>query len=132
MGLLRKIFTLFSVAFCLSIEAQTLPFSPDNICEKQVVVHGLKTTRAPADVSISLGAENKNNCFIVISKKDYYLYVYEKRLDDTVLVARYDACFAVNRGNKTRIGDMRTPHCTHSIPSFSISQICNAASWKHD
>ena len=66
MGFLRTLFTFISIAFCLGLDAQTLPYSPDNICEKQVVVHGLKTTRAPADVSISLGTENKQlfHCYI--------------------------------------------------------------------
>ena len=82
-------------------------------------------------IIVSLVTLDKHNCFIVMSKKDYYLYVYEKRSSDTVLVARYDCCFALRKGNKTKQGDMRTPHCTLQAP-FSIQEIVPAHSWMHD
>ena len=112
--------------------AKPFPYSPDSICERVVPLYGKRTLRLPKDKSFSLGAENKKNCFIVMSKKDYYLYVYEKRAGDTVLVARYDCAFALRKGNKQKTGDMKTPHCTRAIPAFSISQICPASSWRHD
>ena len=112
--------------------AQTLPYSEPSVREHVVLDYGKRTIRTDADQSISLGTLDKHNCFIVMSKKDYYLYVYEKRSSDTVLVARYDCCFALRKGNKTKQGDMRTPHCTSAVPFFKISQICNASAWRHD
>lgn len=131
-NLLKSILILLGTIFCTVLQAQSRSYSPDSIREKYVFVRNLKTIRLQPDSSFSLGASNKKNCFIVISKKDYYLYVYEAIDQDTVLVARYDACFAVNKGNKMRTGDMKTPHCTSAIPVFRISEICNAAAWRHD
>ena len=71
------------------------------------------------------------NCFFVISKQDFRLYVYEKVNKDTVLVAHYPICYARNAGNKQRVGDMKTPECTIAKP-FSISMIQNASGWTHD
>ncbi len=111
---------------------ETFPFSPSSIREHVVNSYGNRCIRLEPDESFSLGAQNKKNCFIIMSKKDYYLYVYEKRGSDSVLVARYDCCFALKKGDKTRQGDMRTPHCKPAIPTFSISEIKNASSWRHD
>lgn len=128
----RTLILLASAWFWLGMTGQTLPYSPENVCEKKVYIHGLPTVQAPPDMSFSLGADSRHNCFIVISKKDYYLYVYEKRQPDTVLVARYDCCLAINTGNKKVKGDMRTPHCTRAVPSFSISQIADSHTWRHN
>ena len=80
--------------------------------------HGKRAIRADQDVKISRPdlVKKKRNCFILMSKKDFYLYVYEAQGSDTVMVARYDACFALNKGQKQRKGDMRTPHCTMKKP----------------
>ena len=88
---------------------------------------------AQQDVRISQPdlVKKKENCFIVMSKKDYYLYVYEAQGRDTVLIARYDCCFGKNPGNKQRRGDMKTPHCSMQKP-FSITQIANSSAWTHD
>ena len=74
---------------------------------------------------------SKNNCFFVISKKEYRLYVYERVGKDTLLVAHYPVCYAKNPENKERVGDMKTPECSMSKP-FTISQVVDASSWKHD
>ena len=73
----------------------------------------------------------KANCFFVISKKEYRLYVYERVGKDTLLVAHYPICYAKNPENKERVGDMKTPECDLKKP-FSISQVVDASSWKHD
>ncbi len=75
----------------------------------------------------------KKNCFFVISKKEFRLYVYEviPAKKDTVLVAHYPICYAKNAGNKQRVGDMKTPECTMAKP-FTISMIQDASSWRHD
>ena len=66
-----------------------------------------------------------------MSKKDYYLYVYEPQGEDTVMLARYDCCFALKKGNKEKEGDMKTPHCTMDNP-FTITEIVDASGWEHD
>lgn len=73
----------------------------------------------------------KENCFAVISKQEFRLYVYEKVGKDTVLAAHYPVCYARYPEGKTKTGDMRTPDCSMKAP-FYISQIANASSWKHD
>ena len=73
----------------------------------------------------------KDKCFIVISKQEFRLYVYEQVDKDTLLVAHYPVCIALNNGNKQRVGDKKTPESTMKKP-FSISQIQSASSWKHD
>ena len=95
--------------------------------------YGRQAIRADQDVRISMPekVKLKKHCFIVMSKKDFYLYVYEAQGRDTVLVARYDACFSLKKGQKMRKGDMKTPHCTFKNP-FKISQIVDASKWKHD
>ncbi len=109
------------------------PYSSDDIREHVVLDYGIRTVRTDPDNTISFRdkVRDRNKCFIVMSKKDYYLYVYEAQGKDTVLIARYDVCFALKKGNKQKQGDMRTPHCTMKNP-FSISQIADASSWSHD
>ena len=112
--------------------ADILPFTND-VREHVVIDHGKRAVRSEADITISMPhlMQNKRNCFIIMSKKDFYLYVYEVQGNDTVMLARYDACFSLKKGNKERRGDMKTPHCTFAKP-FKITQIQNASSWCHD
>lgn len=84
------------------------------------------------DSSFAFTPQKRTNCFIVVSKKDFYLYVYEKQNDDTVLLARYDCAVGRNAGNKIKNWDGRTPHCTDNQPFFTISEICNSKNWHHD
>lgn len=116
-----------------TINETALPYSDASIREHVVNDYGKHAVRLDADATISQPRlmKNKQKCFIVMSKKDYYLYVYEAQGKDTVLLARYDCCFALKKGNKQKAGDMRTPHCTMKNP-FSISQIVNASTWHHD
>ena len=95
--------------------------------------YGKKAIRIVGDQSISHPemVKDRNNCFIVMSKKDYYLYVYEAQGEDTVMVARFDACFSLKKGQKEASGDMRTPHCTIDDP-FTITEIKDASTWEHD
>ena len=78
-----------------------------------------------------LMAQTKPNRFIVISKKDFYLAVYEVKGRDTLLVKKYPCCVALNPGQKQKRGDMKTPHCTMQNP-FKITQIQDAHNWHHD
>lgn len=74
---------------------------------------------------------DKKNTFIVISKKEQRLYVYGTAAGDTLLLAKYPACLSLNKGQKQRRGDMKTPSCTASKP-FYIKAIKPASSWYHD
>lgn len=74
---------------------------------------------------------DKGSEFIVISKKDLRLYVYGTINGDTALLAKYPACLSKVKGQKQRVGDMKTPSCPVGKP-FSITQIQDASTWKHD
>ena len=69
--------------------------------------------------------------FIVISKKDLNLRVYDVVKGDTVLVNEFPACLSKNKGNKQKRGDMKTPESPKGKP-FRISQIQDASTWRHD
>ena len=43
---------------------------------------------------------NANNCFFVISKKEFRIYVYEKVNGSTNLIAHFPVCVAKNTGDK--------------------------------
>lgn len=112
---------------------KALPYSDDKICEQVVLDHGNKAIRIDADKTLSFPElmKKRENCFIVMSKKDYYLYVYEAQGTDTVMLARFDCAFGLKKGNKERKGDMRTPNSTLAKP-FTISQLADASTWHHD
>ena len=74
---------------------------------------------------------NRDSCFIVISKPELHLSVYESQEGDTVLLARYPVCVGKNYGQKEKTGDMKTPECNFDNP-FSITEIKPASSWTHD
>lgn len=107
--------------------------SEQTVLEEVWLEHGHRVIRIAPDETISHPemVADKEKCFIVMSKKDYYLYVYEARETDTALVARYDCCFALRKGQKQQDGDMRTPHCTMDNP-FVITEIVDASTWCHD
>lgn len=67
---------------------------------------------------------------VVISKREYRLYVYETGAD-TTLAASFPVCYAKNTGQKTKQGDCATPECGMSNP-FSVSEIKDASTWNHD
>lgn len=73
----------------------------------------------------------KKNCFIVVSKLDLTLTVYEAMGKDTVAIAQYPVCMGQAKGNKQKSGDMKTPESTMRKP-FTITAIIDASKWKHD
>lgn len=75
--------------------------------------------------------QQKERCFIVISKQELKLYVCEALEDDTVRVAEYPVCMGKNLGHKQKTGDMRTPESGWEKP-FVITQIQDASDWTHD
>lgn len=74
---------------------------------------------------------NKNNCFILISKPEYRLYVCEVVDGDTIKRVHYPVCVGKAKGQKQKKGDMKTPECTFEKP-FSITEIVDASKWTHD
>lgn len=74
---------------------------------------------------------NKKNTWIVISKKEFRIYVYEAVGNDTLLRATFPVCLARNAQDKTRTGDSCTPECRDANTPFTISQIQDASSWRH-
>lgn len=67
---------------------------------------------------------------IVISKREYRLYVYNTAAD-TTLAASFPVCYAKNPGQKHGQGDNSTPECSMKKP-FTVSEIKDASSWNHD
>ena len=74
---------------------------------------------------------NPKNCFILISKPEYRLYVCEVVGADTVKRVHYPVCVGKAKGQKQKKGDMKTPECTFENP-FSITEIVDASKWYHD
>lgn len=73
----------------------------------------------------------RDSCFIVVSKPNLTLSVYENKNGDTVLIADYPVCVALKYGQKQKKGDMKTPECTYDKP-FVITEIVPASTWTHD
>ena len=126
--------TLDSDEKVISEQTEHLPYSGKDVYEYVVEDFGKRTIRTQADESLCFTdlMKNKKNCFILLSKKDYYLYVYEPQNGDTVMLARFDCAFALKKGDKSKQGDMRTPHCVSMSKPFYVSEIKNASSWCHD
>ncbi|MBQ6771603.1 MAG: L,D-transpeptidase [Bacteroidales bacterium] len=75
--------------------------------------------------------QQREKCFVVISKQELKLYVCEVVENDTVRLAEYPVCLSRNLGQKERVGDLKTPESTWEQP-FSVSQIQDASGWVHD
>ena len=74
---------------------------------------------------------DKEKSFLVISKKDLKLNVYADIDGDTMLLATFPVCLSLNKGQKEKSGDMKTPESEPGKP-FHIKQIQNASTWEHD
>ena len=74
---------------------------------------------------------DKKNCFILISKPEYRLYVCEVVDGDTLKRVHYPVCVGKMKGQKQKKGDMKTPECTPENP-FVITEIVDASTWHHD
>ena len=84
-----------------------------------------------ADASMYAVMQQREKCFVVISKQELKLYVCEVVENDTVRLAEYPVCLSRNLGQKERVGDLNTPESTWEQP-FSVSQIQDASGWVHD
>ena len=131
---------IISVSGKVDVKGDYEPFPYTNVEERKVNDHGNTCVRTDPDQSLWFDGlmKDRSKCFIVISKKDYYLYVYEDQGGDMVLLARFDCCFGQHVGNKQRRGDKKTPSCCNSLNAdpfanpFYISQIQDASTWRHD
>ena len=77
------------------------------------------------------GEYDKNKSFIVISKKDLKLTVYAPVGGDTLPVAQFPVCLSLNKGQKQKEGDMKTPESEPGEP-FVIDAIKPTKDWTHD
>ncbi len=116
---MKKIFTLLLLG-CLVVGVKA-----------QIVDASHATHATDKAVYYQAPQVDKKNTFIVISKKEQRLYVYGTVAGDTLLLAKYPACLSLNKGQKQRRGDMKTPSCPASKP-FYIKAIKPASSWYHD
>ena len=80
---------------------------------------------------IFTGSYDSSKTFIVISKKDLKLTVYAPIDGDTVPIAQFPVCLSLNKGQKQKEGDMRTPESEPGEP-FVIDAIKPASDWTHD
>ena len=91
----------------------------------------VQDTVAKANTTLYSEMQQREHCFIVISKQELKLYVCEVMDDDTVRLVEFPVCLSKNLGQKERKGDMKTPESTWEQP-FSITQIQDASGWVHD
>ena len=119
----------FAMPSCNSSEPATEVKKEDNIV---IMSEGdtLDVIR-PDTATIYSDVVNKNNCFILISKPEYRLYVCEVVDGDTIKRVHYPVCVGKAKGQKQKKGDMKTPECTFENP-FSITEIVDASKWTHD
>ena len=85
---LLSLMAMILLAQPLSIDSDLIDNYSDDVRERVVMKYGSRTVQLDDDISFSFPQKmkNKKNCFIVMSKKDYYLYVYEAQGTDTVLL----------------------------------------------
>ena len=88
-------------------------------------------TVVKANTALYAEMQQRDNCFIVVSKQELKLYVCEAVGLDTVRLAEYPVCIGRNIGPKQKRGDMKTPESTWDTP-FKITQIQDASTWVHD
>ena len=95
------------------------------------VENAVQDTVVVADTSLYADMQQREKCFIVVSKQELKLYVCEAVDNDTVRVAEFPVCLSKNLGQKERKGDMKTPESTWEQP-FQITEIKKATDWVHD
>ena len=127
------IFSLLAVLFAMPSCGTS---TSGNVVEKQELI----VEMSPMDTVFTIPADtatyysevvNKKNCFLLISKPEYRLYVCEVVDGDTVKRVHYPVCVGLKKGQKQKKGDMKTPECTADNP-FTITEIVDASKWTHD
>ena len=135
-NIMKKMTLIFSLLAALFAMPSCGTNTSGNVVEKQepIVEMSLMDTvvTVPADTATYYSeVVNKKNCFILISKPEYRLYVCEVVDGDTLKRVHYPVCVGKNRGQKQKKGDMKTPECTADNP-FIITEIVDASQWTHD
>jgi lipoprotein-anchoring transpeptidase ErfK/SrfK len=82
----------------------------------------MEEEKSPESSALSRMADQKG-VSVLIEKKKYRLTV----LRDGKKIKEYNVAVGKNKGDKRRVGDMRTPE-----GDFTVQQIQNASSWTHD
>jgi hypothetical protein len=133
---MKKMTLIFSLLAALFVMPSCGTTPSDKVVENQepiVETVPMDTINVvPAD-SATFYSEvvNKKNCFILISKPEYRLYVCEVVNGDTIKRVHYPVCVGLKKGQKQKKGDMKTPECTVDQP-FTITEIKDASKWYHD
>ena len=129
MLLMYVLAALFALPSCGSSGSQVAdPIQNDTV--KTVVTDTIGANPSDSATYYS-DVVNKKNCFILIAKPEYRLYVCEVVSGDTLKRVHYPVCVGRNKGQKQKKGDMKTPECTAANP-FSITEIVDASKWYHD
>ena len=133
---MKKMTLIFSLLAALFAMPSCGTNTSGNVVEKQepIVEMSLMDTvvTVPADTATYYSeVVNKKNCFILISKPEYRLYVCEVVDGDTLKRVHYPVCVGLKKGQKEKKGDMKTPECTAENP-FTITEIVDASQWTHD
>ena len=120
----------FAISSCGS-PADNQVVAPETTPEEMSIADTTETiVRADSATFYSDVVEPKN-CFILISKPEYRLYVCEVVDGDTLKRVHYPVCVGMAKGQKQKKGDMKTPECTAENP-FIITEIKDASQWYHD
>lgn len=98
---------------------------------RALLLAAVALTAIAANAAPKGAASKKNTTFIVVSKADLTLKVYDAAGADTILLHSYPVCLGKNTGQKMRKGDKRTPESPADKP-FTIVSIENAKAWTHD
>ena len=135
-NIMKKMTLIFSLLAALFAMPSCGTNTSGNVVEKQepIVEMSLMDTvvTVPADTATYYSeVVNKKNCFILISKPEYRLYVCEVVDGDTLKRVHYPVCVGLKKGQKEKKGDMKTPECTAENP-FTITEIVDASQWTHD
>ena len=135
-NIMKKMTIIFSLLAALFAMPSCGINTSGNVVEKQnpIVETTLMDTvvTIPADTATFYSeVVNKKNCFILISKPEYRLYVCEVVNGDTIKRVHYPVCVGLKKGQKQKKGDMKTPECTVDQP-FTITEIKDASKWYHD
>jgi hypothetical protein len=127
------LFSLWAVFFALPSCGTSTSSEPQQ--QEAVIVEEMPVDTIdviPADTAFKYSdVVDKKNCFILISKPEYRLYVCEVVEGDTIKRVHYPVCVGKNKGQKEKKGDMKTPECTPDKP-FVITEIADASKWTHD
>jgi len=121
---------LLTLPFCGTPTANPTPEPSQDTLVETMVADTLPEASVDSATFYS-SVVNKKNCFILISKPELRLYVCEVVDGDTIKRVHYPVCVGLNKGQKEKKGDMKTPECTAANP-FSITEIVDASKWYHD